>query len=61
MGKAGPRLWRASNPNLSDDVRETWVKRLMDGRRAVRDAKGDPEQTTKARKAPRFLATASLT
>ena len=49
MGKAGPRLWRATNPALSDDVRDTWVKRLMEGRRAVRDAKCDPELTAEAR------------
>jgi len=49
MGKAGPRLWRVSNPGLSDDARETWVRRLMDARRSVRDAKGDPELTGKAR------------
>ena len=49
MGKAGPRLWRASNPGLGHDVRDTWVKRLMDARRAVRDARGDPELTARAR------------
>ena len=49
VGKAGPRLWRASNPGLSDELHETWVRRLMDARRAVRDAKGDPELTAIAR------------
>jgi hypothetical protein len=29
------RLWRATNPNLSDDRREKLVKQLMDARRAV--------------------------
>lgn len=33
------RLWRATNPNLSDAERQHWVNALMDARRAVRDAK----------------------
>ena len=49
IGRSGPRLWRASNPDLSDDARDTLVKRLMDARRAVRDAKGDPGLTAKER------------
>ena len=35
-GKAGPRLWRAANPGLTDDVRNLWVSRLMDARRALK-------------------------
>ena len=33
------RLWRASNPHLSDEQRQTFVDRLMHARRAVRAAK----------------------
>ena len=49
-GRAGPRLWRASNPALSASARQTLVDDLMDGRRAVKAAKGDPERRTAARK-----------
>lgn len=35
------RLWRASNPALSDEKRQRLVDKLMDARRAVRDARGD--------------------
>lgn len=48
-GKAGPRLWRASNPHLPEEERSHWVGRLMDARRAVRSAKGDPNQLAMAR------------
>ena len=50
-GKAGPRLWRASNPALDDAERQQWVDRLMDARRAVRAARGDPAQLREARQA----------
>ncbi|MEA1072464.1 hypothetical protein SH584_07320 [Sphingomonas sp. LY29] len=50
-GKAGPRLWRASNPGLSETERQQLVDQLMDARRAVRDAKGDPDLLAKARAA----------
>lgn len=43
------RLWRATNPNLSDDERERLVKDLMTARRAVKSAKGDAERLRKAR------------
>jgi len=33
------RLWRCTNPALNEEVRQGWVKRLMDARRAVKDAK----------------------
>lgn len=33
------RLWRCTNPALDKAVRQSWVKRLMDARRAVKDAK----------------------
>ena len=32
------RLWRCTNPALPEPERKAWVKRLMDARRAVRDA-----------------------
>lgn len=43
------RLWRKSNPALDDATRERLVKDLMSARRAVRDAKGDPEAMGAAR------------
>ena len=51
QGKAGPRLWRASNPNLSEEERSHWVARLMDARRLVRSAQGDPDELAIARRA----------
>ncbi|NYZ61284.1 hypothetical protein [Luteimonas deserti] len=33
------RLWRTSNPHLSEAERSTWVGRLMEARRAVKAAK----------------------
>jgi hypothetical protein len=44
------RLWRRSNPNLDDELRESLVKELMAARRAVRDAKGHREAMAAARK-----------
>ena len=49
-GKLGPRLWRASNPDLSEDKRQRLVDELMDARRAVRNA-ADPVALTSARAA----------
>lgn len=43
------RLWRLSNPNLEDDIREGLVIELMAARRAVRQAKGDPDAMKQAR------------
>lgn len=45
------QLWRCSNPSLDGDVRERWVKRLMEARRAVRAAKaaGDTAALRQAR------------
>lgn len=37
------RLWRASNPQLTDDVRERLVSELMNARRAVKAAKEQAE------------------
>ena len=45
------RLWRATNPNLTEKERETHVKALMTARRAVRDAlaSGDEAALKEAR------------
>jgi hypothetical protein len=45
------RLWRASNPALSEAERQRHVDALMAARRAVRDAKDDPAATKQARAA----------
>lgn len=50
-GKSGPRLWRASNPELSAEECDQWVAQLMAARRAVRSAKGDAVQLSTARQA----------
>lgn len=44
------RLWRASNPNLSEPERQRLVSELMSARRAVRDAAGEANATAAARK-----------
>jgi hypothetical protein len=44
------RLWRRSNPNLDDELRERLVKELMTARQAVRDAKGHREAMAEARR-----------
>lgn len=43
------RLWRCSNPNISDSLRRTLVLALMAARRAVRDANGDKQALARAR------------
>ena len=43
------RLWRLSNPALSEEDRQSLVSELMNARRAVRDAKGDVEAMRVAR------------
>lgn len=43
------RLWRKSDPALDEATRNRLVKHLMSARRAVRDAKGDPDAIAKAR------------
>jgi hypothetical protein len=48
---AGPRLWRTSNPHLTEEVRARWVAPLMEARRAVRWARGNPLKTAAARRA----------
>lgn len=47
------RLWRASNPGLSEEQREAWVSALMDARRAVGMARrrGDAEAEDAAHRA----------
>ena len=49
----GGRLWRCSNPDLSDAERERLVRDLMDARRAVGTAKraddADAEREARAR------------
>lgn len=45
------RLWRASNPHLPEAARARLVHELMAARRAVRDAKTDPEAMRTARAA----------
>ena len=43
------RLWRLSNPHLSEPDRQALVSELMAARRAVKDAKDDVEKTKLAR------------
>nr|WP_183830402.1 hypothetical protein [Rhizobium cellulosilyticum] len=43
------RLWRLSNPALKENERQDLVTALMNARRAVKQAKGDPSATTVAR------------
>ncbi|KQS74396.1 hypothetical protein ASG25_00300 [Rhizobium sp. Leaf384] len=43
------RLWRTSNPDIPESERVTLVSELMAARRAVRDARGEPDQTRQAR------------
>ena len=43
------RLWRMANPTLDPTTREALVRDLMQARRAVRDAKDDPEAMREAR------------
>lgn len=43
------RLWRASNPSLSEPIRQLWVEKLMDARRAVKAAGSDRHSLTTAR------------
>jgi hypothetical protein len=50
-GSAGPRLWRASNPALTESRRVALVKELSAARRAVRAAKDDAAARASARAA----------
>lgn len=49
LGKAGPRLWRATNPFLLEEERKYWVAKLMDARRAVRSSVSCGEMMARAR------------
>lgn len=44
------RLWRVSNPALKETERQDLVIALMNARRAVKQAKGDPSTTKVARR-----------
>ena len=48
-GKAGPRLWRASNPHLLKAERRRLVDQLMTARRAVRSSRSRPEELVAVR------------
>ncbi|QIK79936.1 hypothetical protein G7077_04470 [Sphingomonas piscis] len=41
--KAGPRLWRAANPNLDEKQRMRIARDLMRARRLIKTAKGNEE------------------
>lgn len=43
LGARGPRLWRATNPNLKPEVRQALTSELMSARKAVRTAKAEEE------------------
>ena len=46
------RLWRCTDPSLPEPKRKAWVKKLMDARRAVRDAlRADDDTALKAARA----------
>lgn len=46
------RLWRCTDPALPEPERQAWVKKLMDARRAVRDAlRADDEAALKSARA----------
>ena len=44
------RLWRASNPNLSSELRAALVDQLMQARRQVKTRRGDVEAVAEARR-----------
>ena len=44
------RLWRTSNPDLSEERRQELVDELMDARRSVKEAKGEKEALAEARR-----------
>jgi len=50
IGKAGPRLWRATNPDLTTECKEQLTRELMQARRQVRSAKTE-EKLRQARAA----------
>lgn len=48
-GRAGPRLWRASNPALSESIRKVLVEFLMESRRLIHEARGNEDLIAVAR------------
>ena len=44
------RLWRTSNPALTDDERTSLIRELMSARRSVRSAESDGDVRTDARR-----------
>lgn len=44
------RLWRLSNPALDEETKDRLIRELMSARRAVREAKGDPQAIRQARR-----------
>lgn len=50
VGKAGARLWRASNPNLPEGDRQKLVEKLMRARREVRLQRNDTDALAAARR-----------
>jgi len=47
-GKAGPRLWRATNPHLSKERRDELVRQLMDARRKIPSLRGKEAELREA-------------
>ena len=56
QGRSGPRLWRAANPDLPPNVHSEVVKRLMNARCAIRNARGNVEAIASARRFAKPLA-----
>ena len=42
-------MWRSANPHLPEETCDDLVRQLMDGRRAVRSARNDPDALKEAR------------
>lgn len=49
IGRRGPRLWRAANPDLSSEQLQNLTKQLMHARRAVKAALGNNAEVAAAR------------
>ena len=50
------RKWRATNPNLPEDLRQSWVNELMSARRAVGAAKKADDKEAEAQARDRVQA-----
>lgn len=50
IGRAGPRLWRATNPSLPPKERQELVRRLMNARRQIGAARSDPAMVSRVRR-----------